>query len=395
MFDEFGNALDGADMTGGGVEDYFNQGTGTADPNYNTTGDGSTLPGNISGVGGVLNSLGQFVDQYGNVIRQAGNAASTKASWDKVKEGYSKGIGTLQDFNANTMSRLDPYSQAGIDAMGRNKEIGTTGTTQADVQSYYNPGMKFALGQGQAAIERSAAARGGVMGSGALQDIASFITGQASQNYNNAATLAQANTAQKVAANQGIIGAGTTATTTGATLNERAGENIAQGQVGLGNAQGQGIAGVMGSLNRAPVSSSNTYNTTGGGGNTPAGGGGGGGDSGLGDVMKVAGTVASIASLFSDSKVKNDIVDLDNNEMRTILEGMHAKEFTYNEYAINKGAPKGRNYGILTDDLVKTDGKILIIEEDGVMKLDTVKTINFLLASVASLQAQLTELKGV
>lgn len=394
MYDEFGNLLDGADMTGGGVEDYFNQGTGTADPSYNTTGAGADLPGNVSGVGGVLNNLGQMVDRYGNVIQRGLNAATTASSWDKVKEGYSKGIQTLQDYNANTLGRLAPYSQAGVNALGRNADIGTTGTTQEDVQSYYNPGMKFALGQGQAAIERSAAARGGVMGSGALQDIASFITGQASQNYNNAATLAQANTQQKIAANQGIIGAGTTATTTGATLNERAGENIAQGQVGLGNAQGQGIAGVVGSLNRSPVSSSNSYYSTGG--NTPAaGGGGGGGDSTLKDIGGIVGAVGSIASLFSDSAVKENIVDLSHEEINKILRGITAKSFNYSKYAIDRNAPTGENYGILADDLAKTKGKMLIKEVDGIKTLDVIKTINFLLASVASLEKQITELKGV
>jgi sulfate adenylyltransferase subunit 1 (EFTu-like GTPase family) len=40
------------------------------------------------------------------------------------------------------------------------------------------------------ALERSAAARGGVMSGAALKDISQYITGLASQNYNNAAQLA-------------------------------------------------------------------------------------------------------------------------------------------------------------------------------------------------------------
>lgn len=54
-----------------------------------------------------------------------------------------------------------------------------------------DPGYQFALEQGQQAIQRSAAAKGGLVSGGALKDLSAYTTGMASQQYGTAYARAQ------------------------------------------------------------------------------------------------------------------------------------------------------------------------------------------------------------
>ena len=218
-------------------------------------------------------------------------AGANNASWNQVAQGLNNGINTMANANTGVQTQLAPTIANG--AVGQNtlKNVAANGTTQADVNSYFAPGMNFAMGQGQAAIERSAASRGGNMNSGALQDISSYITGQASQNYNNAAGLAQNSTGQQIQAGTGLTNAGLTANEVSANTNTGVAANIAAAQANKGNAYGQGISGSWGALNG--VSPSNSTINSGGSSSGSSGGGGGGGGSGLGQALSVVGTIAS------------------------------------------------------------------------------------------------------
>lgn len=121
-----------------------------------------------------------------------------------------------------------------------------------DFQS--DPGYQFRLDQGQQALERSAAARGGLMSGAALKDTARFSQGLASQDYQAAFDRFQVNRSNKLNPLQSMSGAGQTA----AGVLGAAGESFANGAgnalgnysntagqnlIGMGNARASGYVG--------------------------------------------------------------------------------------------------------------------------------------------------------
>jgi hypothetical protein len=122
-----------------------------------------------------------------------------------------------------------------------------------------DPGYQFRVDQGQQALERSAAARGGLMSGAALKDTARFSQGLASQDYQAAFDRFQVNRSNKLTPLQSLTGTGQTAA---ATLGS-AGQNFAnsagtalgnygttagQNITGSGNARASGYVGASNAL---------------------------------------------------------------------------------------------------------------------------------------------------
>lgn len=81
---------------------------------------------------------------------------------------------------------------AGIPATFDPTQTGVPNTFSYGPQDFQvDPGYQFALQQGQQAIERSAAAKGGLVSGGTLKDLSAYTTGQAAQQYGTAYSRAQ------------------------------------------------------------------------------------------------------------------------------------------------------------------------------------------------------------
>jgi hypothetical protein len=170
-----------------------------------------------------------------------GSAVLGAASSRSAAKSQQRAAGQAADLQREQFERQielqEPWRRAGINALGR---LGTGFTGQVDLTQ--DPGYAFRLEQGQKALDRSAAARGGLISGntgGALQQ---FGQGLASQEYQNAynRALTQYNTTAALA------GIGQTATNQlGA-----AGQNYASG---MGEALGAGgqarASGYMGAAN--------------------------------------------------------------------------------------------------------------------------------------------------
>ena len=282
--------------------------TGSNTAGYTTGSDTNTgATTTLGGIGNTLSKIGSIITSPNSGLTQLANGVANTAAWNNVATGYSNAENTLSGTNAAIQSQYAPLIAAGTTGTQGLTQIAQNGTPASEVNSYLNPSVGFALGQGQAAIERSAAARGGNLSSGALQDISSYITGQANQNYNAAATLAQNSTQQKIAANQGLTTAGVNATNNASNIAETTAGNIAVDQANVGNAYAGGITGTWGALNGqgtsnvapAPASSTSAAPASGGGGGSSGGGGALGQiGSAISTVGQIAGTISSIASLF-------------------------------------------------------------------------------------------------
>lgn len=81
-----------------------------------------------------------------------------------------------------------PWMQAGRDALGQMQTMAAkpVSFTGQDFMSNMDPAYAFDLDQGQKALERSAAARGGLASGGTLKDLTKYAQGMASNEYQNA-----------------------------------------------------------------------------------------------------------------------------------------------------------------------------------------------------------------
>lgn len=187
-----------------------------------------------TGLGAGLNTLGQASSGLGNGLNTLGSvAAGTNTGVNAL--GATATAGQTGQTALSNETRSIGQGTTGL------ADIAANGTQNVATSAYYNPGMAFALQQGQQALERSAAARGGVLNGASLKDISSYITGTASQNYNTAAQLAQnqttlnqANTGQQITANQGLINAGNTAANTLTSAGLGAGQSLTSAGLGAG-----------------------------------------------------------------------------------------------------------------------------------------------------------------
>lgn len=156
----------------------------------------------------------------------------------------------------------------GLQAGGADNGSAMRNFSAQDFQS--DPGYQFRMDQGQQALERSAAARGGLMSGAALKDTARFSQGLASQDYQSAFDRFQTNRANKLNPLQSLANVGqTTANNLGA-----AGQNAANGMssalgqfgasqnqniTGAGNARASGYIARGNALNSALSQGANMY----------------------------------------------------------------------------------------------------------------------------------------
>jgi hypothetical protein len=151
-----------------------------------------------------------------------------------------------------------PYREAGLTGQNRLMELlglgGNTGATgygkyaqdfsMSDFQA--DPGYAFRLSEGQKALERSAAARGGLISGGALKAATRYGQDMGSQEYGNAYSRYQTNRTNQLAPLGSLMASGQAATagtaanagtygTNAGNAITQAGQAIAAGQLGAGN----------------------------------------------------------------------------------------------------------------------------------------------------------------
>ncbi len=143
-----------------------------------------------SGYGGAGAQNNAFADAMLESARiqseasQAGTAAQSAAAaqaleWQKEQRALNEA--SLTAATEAAVAGLNPWRESGLDALGQLTEKLTAGPGEFTT----SPGYEFRLAEGQKAIERSAAARGGVLSGRALQGIESFAQDTASQEYGN------------------------------------------------------------------------------------------------------------------------------------------------------------------------------------------------------------------
>ena len=180
-----------------------------------------------------------------------------------LREGQQEGYGAQFDTLQGIDQAWSPYQQVGGQAlMGLNDAANAQTQFKApsadDIKGQLDPSMQFTMDEGLKALQRSAAGRGRLNSGGTLKDINTFAQGLASTNYGNAYSRAfqtsvanyqsgMENQNNRFQRNYSLGQMGYNATTNENAarenfgnqvmgLDERTGVNIANSQLGLGNA---------------------------------------------------------------------------------------------------------------------------------------------------------------
>jgi len=140
---------------------------------------------------------------------------------------------------------LQPYSAAGVNALSKFQGMADY-TPFGTSQFQADPGYAFRLSEGQKALERSAAARGGLLSGGTGKRIAAYGQEAASQEYQNAFNRYQTERAAKLAPYQSLINTGQASAAGQVNAAGNYGTQAAQGLTNIGGAQ---AAGTMGGAN--------------------------------------------------------------------------------------------------------------------------------------------------
>jgi hypothetical protein len=186
---------------------------------------------NIGGAFIQSGAAGDAAEAQVNGANQA-NALQEKI-WNETKGMYNQ-----------QRADQEPWRQAGLKAL--------TGLGDADYQRDFSaadftkdPGYEFRMAEGQKALERSAAARGGLQTGGTLKALTKYGQDYASNEYNNAYTRFNADRDRRFNRLSSLAGFGQQANAQNAAANAQQGQfaqnyagTVGNNLMGIGNAQG-------------------------------------------------------------------------------------------------------------------------------------------------------------
>ena len=182
----------------------------------------------------------------GAVVASSAIGASAAGSAARAQAGAANKSAELsQQQYEQTRADQAPWRAAGEQAL--NKLIPLSDYTKFGMDQFQaDPGYAFRLSEGQKALDRSAAARGGLISGGALKAASRFGQESGSQEYQNAFNRYQTERAAQLNPLQTLAGIGQSAT----NFTGQAGQNYANTAGAAYGAAGQATAsGYMGQAN--------------------------------------------------------------------------------------------------------------------------------------------------
>lgn len=205
-------AKNAGNVAAGGYNDAGNTVTQGATNANQVIHDAGQTAGNNSLASGI--TAGQGVTVAGqtsgqNAIQAGGDAGNL------VTSTANSGSGRVSDSGVNANNRLQSYMSGGSQANDQLAEYlspggaGQKSFTGVDLQN--DPGYQFRLQQGQIALDRSAAARGGALGGGAVRATTDYQQGAASDEFSRAFDRFRTNRQDNVANLSGLANRGLTA----------------------------------------------------------------------------------------------------------------------------------------------------------------------------------------
>lgn len=210
-----------------------------------------SLFGGITGSQASGKAANQLVNAQKSVIDNTNGAVST--GQNQVATATTNANDILGRSASTQLGMYQPYVSAGTDSLNSIKQLAGAGGP-LDQQFSFNPsnlqddpGYAFTLQQGQDAIQRAAAAKGGLFSTGTLKSLAGYTTGTANQYFNDAFNRAnttfqtnRSTALSRISTLQGLAGLGFSGTQAGAG----AVGNTSAAQAQNADAEGRDLAGL-------------------------------------------------------------------------------------------------------------------------------------------------------
>jgi hypothetical protein len=183
----------------------------------------------------------------------AGRAAETQSAAARYAADLQQ-----KQYEEN-VQRQQPFYQAGVNALPELVQASRY-TPFGQEQFQADPGYAFRLSEGQKALERSAAARGGLISGSAMKAATRYGQDMGSQEYTNAFNRYQAERQARLSPLQSLTGMGQTTAQQLGSAGQTNAANIgnygmqganatAEGYMGAANARASGYAGTAKAIN--------------------------------------------------------------------------------------------------------------------------------------------------
>ena len=185
--------------------------------------------------------------------KAAGKAADTQA-------GAADRAAQLQyDQFERQVELQEPWRKAGEEALNKLIPIASEYTPFGTQQFQADPGYAFRMSEGMKGLERSAAARGGLLSGGAMKGIQRFGQDLASQEYQNAFNRYQSERTARLAPLQSLAGVGQTSAQTIGQAGQTMASNVGEMMTGGAAARASGYVGGANALTGALNTGLNYY----------------------------------------------------------------------------------------------------------------------------------------
>ena len=170
-----------------------------------------------------------------------GASAASKAA--DTQAGAADRAAELQyKMYQENVARQQPFLEAGVGAL--NKLTAAADYKPFGMDQYKaDPGYAFRLGEGQKALDRQAAARGGLISGGALKAATRYGQDMGSQEYMNAFNRYQTERAATLNPLQSLAGVGMTSANTLGEAGRSYGAGAGEAYMGGANARASGYVG--------------------------------------------------------------------------------------------------------------------------------------------------------
>ena len=134
-------------------------------------------------------------------------AATTGAAADRATD-------LQREMFERQVALQEPFRQAGVNALNKLAPLASNYTPFGMSQFQQDPGYAFRMSEGMKGLERSAAARGGLLSGGTLKGIQRYGQDMASQEYTNAFNRYQTERSARLNPLQSLAGVGQTSANT-------------------------------------------------------------------------------------------------------------------------------------------------------------------------------------
>ena len=178
-----------------------------------------------------------------------GSSASKSAASTQANAANRAADLQMQQFERQ-VELQEPWRQAGITALNKLIPLSTEYTPFGMQQFQQDPGYAFRMQEGMKALERSAAARGGLLSGGMLKGAQRYGQDLASQEYMNAFNRYQAERNAQLNPLQSLAGVGQTATNQLGQAGQMMAGNVGQALGAAAQARASGYIGGANALSQ-------------------------------------------------------------------------------------------------------------------------------------------------